>query len=105
MIACFVYNAAMRDGHWKLVRPALPEAMEVASEDMAMDVALKYQPDAFSAIRDEPFPEREIGPIPPAQLFDLDADPGEQLDLAAAEPGRVSRMEAELAAWFEDVMA
>ncbi|TMM16814.1 MAG: hypothetical protein E6G01_07685, partial [Actinobacteria bacterium] len=49
-------NAAMRDGHWKLVRPALPEAMEVASEDMAMDVALKYQPDAFSAIRDEPFP-------------------------------------------------
>ena len=32
-------------------------------------------------------------------LFDLEADPGELNDLAAAEPGRVDRMRADLAAW------
>ena len=98
-------NAAMRDGQWKLVRPALPAAMEVARDDLAMDVALKYSPDAYPTIREEPFPDREIGQPPPAQLFDLADDPGEQTDLAAAQPGRVARMEADLATWFEQVTA
>ena len=95
----------MRDGSWKLVRPAITEAMEVAPDDLAMDVQLKYSPDAHNQIRSGPFPEREVPPPPPAQLFDLASDPGEEHDRAADEPGRVARMEAALAAWFEEVEA
>jgi arylsulfatase A len=96
-------NAAMRDGVWKLVRPAIAEAMDVAPADLAMDVAMKYNPAAFHDIDSGPFPPRDVPPPPAAQLFDLAADPLEQHDMAAAEPARVTRMEADLAAWFEDV--
>src|SRR3954454_10217044 len=96
-------NAAMRDGRWKLVRPAMPEAMEVAPADLARDVELKYRPDAVTTIDTSPFPERELGAPPPPQLFDVLADPMEEHDLAAREPARVATMEAALGAWFEDV--
>jgi arylsulfatase A-like enzyme len=98
-------NAAMRDGAWKLVRPAVAAALEVSAADLAMDVELKYRPGAHTAIVDDPLPEVDLGPLPPSQLYNLDADPGEETDLAAAQPGRVSRMESELGRWFEDVMA
>jgi arylsulfatase A len=98
-------NAAMRDGTWKLVRPAIAEAMEVAPADLAMDVAMKYNPAAITAIDDSPFPERDVPPPPPAQLFDVAADPAEEHDLAAAHPDRVARMESALATWFADVTA
>jgi hypothetical protein len=95
----------MRDGSWKLVRPAIAEAMEVAPEDLAMDVQLKYAPDTCSEIRTSPPPERDIPPPPPAQLFDLASDPGEERDRAPDEPARVARMEAALSTWFEEVEA
>jgi len=98
-------NAAMRDGPWKLVRPALPQAMEVLPADLAMDVELKYRPGFHSTINSDPMPEPSPGLVPPAQLFDLANDPAEAVDLAAREPARVSRMEDELSAWFEGVMA
>jgi arylsulfatase A len=98
-------NAAMRDGSWKLVRPAIAEAMEVAPDDLAMDVQLKYAPDSYSGIRTSPLPERDISSPPPAQLFDLASDPGEEHDRAADEPSRVARMEAALSTWFEEVEA
>jgi hypothetical protein len=53
----------------------------------------------------EPDPPRELGAAPTAQLFDIAADPAEEHDLAAAEPARVQRMEAELGRWFESVEA
>src|SRR5258708_10957520 len=34
-------NAAMRDGPWKLVRPAIDELMQVSPRDLQMDVASK----------------------------------------------------------------
>jgi arylsulfatase A len=98
-------NAAMRDGNWKLVRPAIAEAMEVAPADLATDVALKYNPNALESIITEPFPERTLPPPPPAQLFDVAVDPMEERDLAAGQPARVARMEAELATWFAEVTA
>ncbi len=98
-------NAAMRDGPWKLVRPALPAAMAVTPADLAIDIDVKNRPEAYPAIIDDPLPVAEPGEAPPAQLFDVAADPGEEHDLAAAEPHRVQRMEAELARWFEDVTA
>jgi arylsulfatase A len=96
-------NAAMRDGPWKLVHPALPEAMEVASVDLARDVQLKYSPDAPTGITETPAPERTLSPPPPPQLFDLRSDPFELDDLAGIHPSRTSAMAAALGAWFEDV--
>ena len=98
-------NAAMRDGEWKLVRPAIAEAMELAPGDLAADVRMKSDPEAFPTIVSDPLPEREIPEPGPSQLFDLVADPGETTDLAGEEPGRVRKMEAELARWFEEVEA
>ena len=96
-------NAAMRDGRWKLVRPAIRELMQVSNEDLAMDVQSKYSPESFHDISRTPEPER-IKPTPsPAQLFDLVNDPFERNDLAAKDPARVSRMTNSLASWFEDV--
>jgi arylsulfatase A-like enzyme len=96
-------NAAMRDGCWKLVRPAIRELMQVSNEDLAMDVQSKYNPENFHDISRAPEPER-IKPAPPtAQLFDIVNDPFERNDLAAKEPARVSRMTNALASWFEDV--
>ena len=96
-------NAAMRDGRWKLVRPAIAEAMAVSPMDLALDIDLKVNPGGRTEIVRDPEPDRKLSPPPPAQLFDVDADPGEAHDLATAEPGRVSRMEDALTAWFEDV--
>lgn len=96
-------NAAMRDGDWKLVRPAIAAAMEVSPRDLMLDIDTKNRPDAYDAIIDEPEPVRDLGERAPSQLYDIGADPGEERDLAAAEPARVQRMEAALARWFEDV--
>jgi arylsulfatase A-like enzyme len=96
-------NAAMRDGRWKLVRPAIKELMRVANEDLAMDVDAKYHPEKYADILRTPEPEREKPAPPPAQLFDIEGDSSESRDLAAAEPERVARMTNELARWFESV--
>jgi arylsulfatase A-like enzyme len=96
-------NAAMRDGKWKLVRPAIAEAMAVAPMDLALDIDLKVNPGGRTEILTDPEPPRTLPDPPPAQLFDIEADPSEEHDLAAGEPGRVSRMEDALAAWFDDV--
>jgi arylsulfatase A len=96
-------NAAMRDGSWKLVRPQIDSLMQVSKRDWDMDIDAKFNPDRYTDIRRDPLPERSAPPPPPSQLFDLASDPSESRDLAAAEPERVRRMEAELAAWFEDV--
>lgn len=95
-------NAAMRDGRWKLVRPAIAQLMAVSVEDFAMDVDAKYNPDDYNDIlRDQPTPS--AGATLPSQLFDLETDPGECNDCAAAHPDRVARMERALGVWFEDV--
>lgn len=98
-------NAAMRDGAWKLVRPAIREAMQVAPEDLAMDRRLKYEPEAFTDIRRGPDPPRDVPDPPPPLLFKIDEDPYEAHDRAAALPQRVARMLGELEDWFAAVEA
>jgi arylsulfatase A len=96
-------NAAMRDGRWKLVLPAIDELLRVSPADLQVDVLSKTRPDEHTALTRDPEPERgAIAPLPP-RLFDIVSDPLERNDLAAAQPERVKRMEGELAAWFEDV--
>lgn len=96
-------NAAMRDGTWKLVRPAIDELMQVTKADWDMDVQAKFNPADYPDIVRDPLPEHPPAAAAPSQLFDLASDAGERHDLAAAEPERVRRMEAELARWFEGV--
>lgn len=95
-------NAAMRDGNWKLVRPAISELMAVSGEDLGMDVDSKYNPQKYTDIVRTPEPERSYS-TPPAQLFNLSSDPLERNNLADSHPDRVARMTNQLAAWFEEV--
>lgn len=100
LITC---NAAMRDGDWKLVRPAIREAMVVSDEDLRIDHALKYQPDSITDITHSSEPVRNVPSPPPSQLYNLADDPHEKHDVAAEEPLRVNRMVEALEHWFQDV--
>ena len=93
----------MRDGPWKLIRPVIREAMWLRREDTDMDRRLKYEPEGITDICRDPEPMRDIPPPPPALLFNLDEDPGEQHDLAPERPETVSRMQRDLDIWFEAV--
>ena len=74
-----------------------------ASADFAIDIDVKTRPDAYSDIsRDDP-PVVHVGEAPAPLLFDIEADPGEEHDLAASEPARVTRMDADLSRWFDAV--
>ena len=97
------YNAAIRDGDWKLVRPFVPEAFEVPDIKW-LDVSM-YQPEHFieNGIITDPAPEVNLPAPPPVELYNLKNDPLEQTNLAKQSPHRVQRMERDLLAWFEDV--
>ena len=98
-------NAAMRDGRWKLVRPAIAELMAVSNEDFAMDVAAKYSPDDYTDVISGDIPAPVSSAPHPSQLFDLESDPEEKRDRAAEFPDHVARMERALSVWFEEVEA
>ncbi len=97
------YNAAIRDGDWKLVRPYVPEAFEVP--DIHWLERSMYEPEYFmeNGILTDPPPEVDLPAPPPVELYDLKNDPLEQHDLSTQHPDRVRRLEAKLLAWFEDV--
>ncbi|TDD71014.1 arylsulfatase [Jiangella aurantiaca] len=96
-------NAAMRDGRWKLVRPALPGTLDLRPEDELVDIDIKRHPGRYPDVDDTDAP-LHAGPEPPsARLFDLESDLGESRDVAADHPDVVARMQAELDRWFEDV--
>ncbi|MEV8268463.1 sulfatase-like hydrolase/transferase [Microbacterium sp. NPDC076911] len=100
-----VCNAAMRDGHWKLVLPEITAAMHVTPDDLEMDRALRYEPEQFSQIRTGPLPPMprvQPGEVCP-ELYNLAIDPLELNDLAQEEPGRVEAMRAQLETWFLEV--
>ena len=97
------YNAALRDGDWKLVRPYVPEAFHVP--DIQWLEVCMYQPEHFikNGIITDPDPQVQLPPPPPLELYNLADDPGETNNLAAAQPDRLRRMENQLHLWFEDV--
>ena len=97
-------NAAMRDGPWKLVRPAIPALMQVTDADRIVDRRLNlHQPERITEVDASGLPSFDAGdPVPP-MLFDVAADPFELDDLAAQHPERVRKMSDELERWFEAV--
>lgn len=98
-------NAAFRDGDWKLVRPAIREAMIVSEPDLKMDRELRYEPDKHHDICRDPEPERHIPDPPPPELYNIARDPLERENLAGVEHDRAARMLRELETWFEEVEA
>ena len=105
-------NAAIRDGDWKLVRPAIRLAFAsdadaaLAADYVARDIAYKYERDTVTTIADWPEPVRRLpAEIPTPSLFNLADDPGERVDLAATFPDRAAAMRDRLDTWFEEVEA
>lgn len=103
-------NAAMRDGDWKLVRPAIDVAFASATDSrlaeryVELDIQYKYDRDSVPQIADWPEPLRRLPEIvAEPQLFNLADDPAEQVDLASREPQRAASMRDRLDSWFEDV--
>jgi arylsulfatase A len=102
-----ICNAAMRDGPWKLVRPAIAPMIRRREELSRLDRAYTGHPeDHPDGPPTAPLPAYEIPDPPPApELYNLAADPGEQHDLAGAHPDRAARMARRLETWFETVEA
>jgi arylsulfatase A-like enzyme len=98
-------NAAMRDGDWKLVRPAIREAMAVPDIQWLHVSMYDYEHFVRNGVIREPDPPREVPPPPPPELYNIARDPLEQHNLAAQDPDRVLRMLRELETWFEEVDA
>ncbi len=97
-------NAAARDGEWKLVRPAIPEAMKV--HDIGHLHTTMYHTEYF--IENGIFhgdPARTIPDPPPAELYNLSDDPGEEHECSAEHPEIVDRLTRQLEEWFKDVEA
>lgn len=98
-------NAAIRDGDYKLVRPAIREAMAVPDIQWLHTCMYEHEYFVEHGVIREPEPAREVPPPPPPQLYNLAADPLEQHDLAAQQPDLTSRLLRDLETWFEDVEA
>ncbi len=104
-------NAAMRDGEWKLVRPAIDEAMQVPQDDLKWLWVSMYGPEHFiqQGLVSDPEPGREV-PLPTdpeldlePELYNIDQDPLEKNNLFTSQPQRAAKMLAELEGWFEEV--
>ena len=97
-------NAAMRDGKWKLYWPDIPEAMRKLPSDIEWYRRLMNEAHTYQTIRNSAV-IRQLPEPGAAQLFDIDADPLEKIDLAEAFPDVTSRMTLDLDNWFEAVEA
>ena len=98
-------NVAVRDGRWKLVMPPWPGCFAVDGADAEADARHAADPQAFDEVIEGPLPQPATPPddLPDPQLFDLDADPGENNDVAASHPDRVRVLIDGLDAWYDDV--
>lgn len=98
-------NAAMRDGEWKLVRPAIEETMQIPRYDIKWNSIMRYEPEKIQDVIRDREPERTIPAPPPPELYNIAKDPLERENLANEHPERVARMLGELECWFEEVEA
>jgi arylsulfatase A-like enzyme len=96
-------NAAIRAGRWKLVWPGDKAAQ---TKDGGRDNP-SYLRGMVEPTWEMPL-DRQLDPPstatqPPPRLFDLEADPAERTDLAAAHPEIVVALAARHDAWFTEV--
>ena len=98
-------NAAIREGRWKLLWPGDEVALK---KDIGRDNP-SYERGILSPHWEMPL-DVELDPPttasqPPPRLYDLDADPAEQHDLAATHPELVAALARKHEAWFCEVIA
>lgn len=99
-------NAAVRDGDWKLVRPAIEEMLKTVDQYPWRRYCME-NPEYFveHGLVKEPVPAwSDTTPREP-ELFNIAEDPLEERNLAAQHPERVQRLLRELETWFEEVEA
>jgi len=98
-------NAAVRADDWKLVFPAIPEAMRVF--DLEWLAVSMYQPEYFieRGIIEDPEPFRDLLGPGNAELYNLREDPGETRDLSEHHPEKVGDLRLKLENWFIEVEA
>ncbi len=96
-------NAAVRDGDWKLVRPAIRETMAVPDIHWLRTSMYEYDYFVEHGVIQEPDPPRDVPPPPPPELYNIAQDPLERTNLADQHPDVAHRLLRELETWFEDV--
>jgi arylsulfatase A-like enzyme len=97
-------NAAVRDGDWKLLYPAVDAVLHIREEDRKEERKLRASPADYSLPPWMSVPSYVAQLTPPKpQLFDVAADPGEQMDLSDQHPAAASRLEAKLADWYDEM--
>lgn len=97
-------NAAVRDGDWKLVRPAIQEAMAAPCCDPWLRISM-YEPERLieTGPITDPEPPRTIPEPSPPELYNIAEDPLETANLADKYPDVAGRLLRDLETWFEDV--
>ncbi|MEX1048373.1 MAG: sulfatase-like hydrolase/transferase [Akkermansiaceae bacterium] len=98
-------NAAIREGRWKLFWPGDEASLQ---KDKGRDNP-SYERGLVHPHWEMPL-DRQLdppttAPQPPPRLFDLEADPAEKHDLAAANPEIVQSLAGKHDAWFVEVIA
>jgi arylsulfatase A-like enzyme len=98
-------NAAIRAGRWKLVWPGTGATrVKDAGRDNPAYLRGIVEPH-WEMPLDRQLDPPDAGRQPPPRLFDLEADPAEEADLAAGHPEIVARLAARHDAWFTEVTA
>jgi len=97
-------NAAVRDGEWKLVRPAISEAMKAPCCDPWLRISM-YEPERIieHGLVTDPEPSRDLSSPPSPELYNIHKDPLESENLANQYPDIVHRLLRDLESWFEEV--
>ncbi len=98
-------NAAIREGDWKLVRPCLPGSWYVP--DIHWLQTSMYEPEYFieRGIFRPPYPQRDFGPPPQPELYNVADDPGETRNMATEHPEIAAKLLRKLETWFYEVEA
>lgn len=101
LVAC---NAAVRDGDWKLVRPAIRAAMEAPCCDPWLRISM-YEPERIiqGGLVGDPEPPRSVPDPGVPELYNIAEDPLEEANLADRHPDIARRLLRDLETWFEEV--
>jgi arylsulfatase A len=99
-------NAAVRDGDWKLVHPAIAQTMAAPCVNPWLAISM-YEPERLigDGLLREPEPPRTIPAPPEPELYNIASDPLELSNLANEQPEIAHRLLCQLETWFEEVEA